>query len=187
MSHAAVRHRPARAIKTMLVTALLATAPAAGAQTCVSADEAAAFRLRHLQTQLMVGALQCRGVHALGQRTYYNRFARRHGAMIDGANATLSAFFERHFDGGARTRLDAYVTGLANDVSAASRRVDAYCVRVAALGLALAGNDRQPLAGATAEAPLPPRPPFPACARQRAAAAPAAAKRGADRDGGVNR
>ncbi|MBB4211308.1 hypothetical protein EV659_10480 [Rhodothalassium salexigens DSM 2132] len=188
MPHAiARRHAAAQAValRALGLLVLLTAAGAAGAttaraQTCVGAEEAAAFQLRHLQTQLMVGALQCRGVHALGQRTYYNRFATRHAALIDGANATLSRFFDRHFDGAARARLDAYVTGLANDVSAASRRTDAYCVRVAALGLALAGNDRRPLAGAAAEAPLAPRSPFPACTRQQAAATP-----GTDR--GLNR
>ena len=51
-----------------MVAAVPTTARAGDTMTCASSDEAAAFRMRDLQSRLMVAALSC------NQLTAYNTF-----------------------------------------------------------------------------------------------------------------
>ena len=120
---------------------MLMAAPAAVAQVCLSDADRAAFEMRHLQTQLMVGAIQCRGERDLGQRYYYNRFAKTQRDLITRSNAALKAFFKRTHGRAYRGELDTYVTDLANTVSSASRHVEDFCAQVADTGLALGGKE----------------------------------------------
>jgi hypothetical protein len=89
------------------------------AQLCASADEAEAFRLRHLQSRLMVAGLSC------GQKDAYNSFVIRHKPELGGFGPRLVAYYQRS---GGQAALNRYVTDLAN--AAASIRSDdpaAFC------------------------------------------------------------
>jgi len=89
------------------------------AQPCASAEEAEAFRLRHLQSRFMVAGLSC------GQKDAYNTFVMRHKPELGGFGPRLTAYYQR---GGGQAALNRYVTDLAN--AAASIRSDdptAFC------------------------------------------------------------
>jgi len=102
-----------------LIVAGLAPLPAR-ADLCASADETEAFRLRHLQSRLMVAALSC------NQSDAYNAFVTRHKPDLSQFGPNLVAYFSRV--GGGLAALNRYVTELAN--AAASIRSDdpqAFC------------------------------------------------------------
>ena len=76
------------------------------ATACVSSEEAEAFRLRHLQTRLMVAGLSC------GQQDAYNAFVSRLQPMLSGYGPRLIGYFKRA--GGGQAALNRYITELAN-------------------------------------------------------------------------
>jgi len=107
------------ALAVMVAVALVAAGPAR-AGSCASADEVEAFRLRHLQSRLMVAALSC------GQQDAYNAFVTRHKAELGGFGPRLIAYYKRA--GGGTMALNRYITELAN--AAAAIRADdpvAFC------------------------------------------------------------
>jgi len=73
---------------------------------CVTAREAAAFSLRHLQSRLMVAGLAC------NQRDAYNNFVESFRPPLADAGADLINYFKR--TGGGQTALNRHVTELAN-------------------------------------------------------------------------
>lgn len=158
--------------RAALIGLLLGYTDAAQAQICVSPQDRAAFEFRHMQTQLMMGAIQCRGSRDLGQRATYNRFARENRPLINRMNGDLIAFFRRQHGRDYRAHLDRYVTDLANRVSAASRRADDFCTDVAALGAALSSSAAPAWHAGIKSAPLPVSAPHPACSKVTAARAP---------------
>ncbi len=107
--------------KAIAAFAVLTLAPfAAVADPCASADEVEAFRLRHLQSRLMVAGLSC------GQRDAYNSFMTRHKPQFGGYGPILISYYKRI--GTGQDALNRYVTQLAN--AAASIRSDdpvAFC------------------------------------------------------------
>lgn len=108
--------------KISLIAALAASlaAPAAvAAEKCASADEVEAFRLRHLQTRLMVAALSC------GQKDAYNQFITFHRDLLGTYGPRLITYYNRA--GGAKA-LNQYVTDLANAAAAIrSDDPEAFC------------------------------------------------------------
>jgi hypothetical protein len=95
-----------KGLAAVSVAATLFQPQAAGAWSCVGADEVHAFTLRHLQSSLMVAALSC------NQRDAYNDFMTRfQGPLADGGRL-LIAYFNRA--GGGKIGLNRYVTDLAN-------------------------------------------------------------------------
>lgn len=73
---------------------------------CMTAEEATAFSLRHLQTRLMVAGLAC------NQRDAYNNFVEAFRPPLSDAGADLTGYFQR--TGGGQTALNRHVTELAN-------------------------------------------------------------------------
>lgn len=108
-------------VKAIVALALGVLTPvAAFADLCVSPEEAEAFRLRHLQSRLMVAGLSC------GQTDAYNSFVTRHKPQLGIYGPRLIAYYQR--TGGGQDALNKYITQLAN--AAASIRSDdpvAYC------------------------------------------------------------
>lgn len=87
----------------------VATVPAHAANdlaTCVTAEEATAFSLRHLQSRLMVAALAC------NQRDAYNNFVEAHRTSLSDGGEDLISYFRR--TGGGQPALNRHVTELAN-------------------------------------------------------------------------
>lgn len=74
--------------------------------TCVSAEEAAAFRLRDLQSRFMVAALSC------NQQTAYNTFIEKFRPSLTLASSEIQAYFKR--TGGGEPALNRHLTELAN-------------------------------------------------------------------------
>ena len=106
-----MKHKMAcSAARLALVALMAATVPqpafAKDAANCVSPDEAEAFRLRDLQSRLMVAALSC------NQLTAYNRFMEHFQPTLVSAGRQLVSYFER--TGGGEPALNRHLTALAN-------------------------------------------------------------------------
>lgn len=129
--------------------------------SCVTPEERAANQLRSLQTQMMVGALQCRGRRDLGQRTYYNQFVKMYKSELGASGKTLIAYFQRAYGDKSKIMLDKHVTSLANTISSGSRDVPEFCSGIASLGAQLAGGND--LLEATYKTPIAFEPNFPIC------------------------
>lgn len=87
---------------------------------CAQAKEFAAFNIRALQSQLMVGALTC-DLHE-----QYNTFVLRYRSGLDSSRRTLISYFNRA--GGGERAFNSYDTELANTQSTNStRRGNLFC------------------------------------------------------------
>ncbi len=137
----------------LLIT--LALPIGAAAAGCVTHAEREAKMVRHLQSELMIGALQCRGSRDAGQRRLYNRFVVMHRATLRREADVLRAYFERRHGTGSDAALDSHVTGLANRISSASRSIDDFCNRIAVFAADLLDHRPTTLAAAAARAPIP--------------------------------
>ena len=92
-------------------------------QLCASDRDLAALNARVLQTELMVAALSC------GERQRYNNFVTTYQQVLKDRGQALQALFKRTQGARANTRLNAFVTKLANDASQQVRsKGDDYCV-----------------------------------------------------------
>lgn len=142
---------------SLVAAAMIALPMLAGqaAASCVTPAERAAKMVRHLQTQLMVGALQCRGDREQDQRGIYNRFVTENGAALRQHAQALSAHFRRGHGPDHRKALDGHITGVANLVSAESRTIEDFCGRIAAFGNSLFEGGSIDLVSAAATAPIP--------------------------------
>lgn len=142
---APVKAPAASAPKSVAVKTAAAPKQAAK-QMCVSADEATAFRLRHLQSRLMVAGLSC------GQKDAYNTFVNTHKITLGDYGPHLIKYYNRT---GGQAALNKYVTDLAN--AAASIRSDdpvAFCTHTWSMFLGLAETPDELLNVAAAN-PLP--------------------------------
>src|SRR5688572_13566546 len=83
-----------------IVTAAV-PAGAGDLSTCITAEEATAFSLRHLQSRLMVAGLAC------NQRDAYNNFVESFRPPLADAGADLIAYFQR--TGGGQSALNRHV------------------------------------------------------------------------------
>ena len=101
-----MKFKPALAVVAVLALALPQVASAAEAMKCGSLEEGAAFRLRHLQSRLMVAALAC------NQQAAYNTFVEHFRADLINAGGRITGYFQRI--GGGQTALNAHITELAN-------------------------------------------------------------------------
>lgn len=123
--------RSVRVAATLAVAAAMSLASAqpglaaakAKAQTCASDRDLAALNARVLQTELMVAALSC------GERQRYNTFVTTYQSVLTDRGQALQALFRRAHGAQANTRLNAFITKLANDSSQQVRsKGDEYCV-----------------------------------------------------------
>lgn len=87
------------------------------AAVCASAKDRTALETRMLQTDLVVAALSC------NERSRYNAFVTRFKSEIGDGGQGLKSFFQRIYGREATSRLNAFVTELANE---ASQRTIAY-------------------------------------------------------------
>lgn len=117
------------------LTLWLAAAPTpAVAADCLTADEAAAERVRRLQTTLMIGALQCRNHTELGVADLYNRVVRQYGPVISAHNKILIRYFQRSHGATYQAVMDKHVTAMANVISRSAQRDPGFCGDVARIG-----------------------------------------------------
>lgn len=99
-----------RAVIGAVAVAGIATAAiparAGDLSTCITAQEARAFSLRHMQSRLMVAGLAC------NQRDAYNNFVESFRPPLADAGSDLIGYFQR--TGGGQTALNRHITELAN-------------------------------------------------------------------------
>jgi hypothetical protein len=101
----------------LAVSALIFVQPAQAAMSCWGPQEAAAAKIRDLQSRLMVATMRCRamGVDVLEA---YNRFVRDNRETIQQANGVLKAQFATGYGPQADTFYDRFTTALANEYGA---------------------------------------------------------------------
>lgn len=155
------------------IAALFAAVPfgALADGRCVTDRERAAFDVRLLQTELMVGALACRG-------TEHGDFPGRYAAFVDANRGALKshadalrAHFRRSFGRAGEAELDRFVTSLANELSHASMTgTGRYCAQQQPLFERAARTATPDLTRLAAERAAAHRPQAPDCADRRVAA-----------------
>lgn len=121
--HVTSMNRAARvtvAIAAALSMAAPLVAEAAAPLKCASLEESDAFRLRHLQSRLMVAALGC------NQQAAYNTFVEHFRPTLVSAGGKITDYFKRV--GGGQPALNQHITELAN-AAGLSRAEDpaAFC------------------------------------------------------------
>lgn len=108
------------ALAVTLAAGVPSVASAKDAASCVSTDEAAALRLRDLQSRLMVAALSC------NQQVAYNSFVEKFRPSLTSAGQQMVAYFNR--TGGGEPALNRYLTQLANAAGLArAEEPEQYC------------------------------------------------------------
>lgn len=107
---------------------LLAAAMTFPAQAkCYGAKERDAVHVRTLQTTLMVAALSCRRVLGPEFPAQYNQFMRKHGKELTRQSYVLQAHFKREYGSGWMSRLDKFLTAMANDATRRSMGGGGFC------------------------------------------------------------
>src|SRR3954470_61910 len=105
------------ASKTILAVStaapLLAAQPAEAAMGCWDHQQAAAARVRDLQSRLMVATLRCQAM-GMSVLNAYNDFVRQNRDTLQGANGLLKAQFDSFYGPDGATYYDHFATGLAN-------------------------------------------------------------------------
>ncbi|MEA3002661.1 MAG: hypothetical protein QOH81_1449 [Sphingomonadales bacterium] len=101
------------ALAVSTAAALLAAQPARAAIGCWDQRQAAAAKVRDLQSRLMVATLRCRAM-GMDVLTDYNDFVRRNRDTLQGANGLIKAQFDSVYGKDGATYYDRFATGLAN-------------------------------------------------------------------------
>ncbi len=114
------KRRTAAVLAASLMLLAPSVASAAQVMKCSSLEEAGAFRIRHLQSRLMVAALGC------NQQAAYNTFVESFRPELVSAGTRLTDYFVR--TGGGQNALNRHITELAN-AAGLSRAEDpnGYC------------------------------------------------------------
>lgn len=131
-------------------------------RACMTASERTAWHMRVLQTQMMIGALQCRGRRAAGQREGYNRFVLRYRPVLKTQSAVFVAFIRR-WAGSVSHPVDREVTRIANRLSLAAQAKPDFCAQIAAFGEAIIKKNPPSFGALFALMPLSLDPPVAAC------------------------
>ena len=100
--------------------------------SCWRPEERDAAQVRALQTMLMVGTLHCRSRDRYAEAAY-NRFVRKHRALLDKQGGVLQDHFDRESAGDARRAYDRYNTALANDLARQGFDTDDACWSITSL------------------------------------------------------
>jgi hypothetical protein len=124
--------------------ALVALAVAQPAQAdigCWNGEQAAAARVRDLQSRLMVATLRCKAI-GIDVLAPYNSFVNVNRETLQGANGVLKAQFAAGFGSEGESAYDRFTTALANEYGA-DATTDQICADTAdaALEAAEAGGD----------------------------------------------
>ena len=106
--HVTSMKRAMRVAAALVAVSMAAPCVAQAAETlkCASVEEGDAFRLRHLQSRLMVAALGC------NQQAAYNTFVDHFRPTLVSAGGKITDYFKRV--GGGQSALNQHITELAN-------------------------------------------------------------------------
>jgi hypothetical protein len=107
------RHALKAAFAVSTAAAMLAAQPAEAAMGCWNQQQAAAAKVRDLQSRLMVATLRCQamGVSVLSP---YNDFVRQNRDTLQAANGVIKAQFDAFYGKDGAASYDHFATGLAN-------------------------------------------------------------------------
>jgi hypothetical protein len=121
--------------------ALLFVQPAQATMACWDQQQAAAARIRDLQSRLMVATMRCRAM-GFDVLTAYNDFVRVNRSTIQAANGLIKAQFESGYGAEADTFYDRFTTALANEYGgdATSGEICGQTAEVAAEAAAAEGD-----------------------------------------------
>ena len=113
-------------VAVFVISSVLASG--AVAREGASSPVVAAMQVRMLQTELMVAALSCEA------RSQYNAFVRKFSRQLADNGRLLREHFRKTYGAKAGTRLDAFVTRLANAASTISiRNSRTFCPNLQAI------------------------------------------------------
>lgn len=134
----------------LLVTASLIaclSAPAYSASSCATEREIQGLNTRILQTDLMVAAISCK------QQAEYNSFVKRYQAQLVDGGQSLQSYFSRNYGGAGTSKLNRFVTQVANDSSQQSLNIPSqeFCAQAAAIFSRLNSMKPSQLASVTSE------------------------------------
>ena len=104
-------------MKGALAASLLLVSPAQATMACWGPQQAAAAKLRDLQSKLMVATMRCRAM-GFDVLTAYNDFVRLNRSTIQAANGVLKAQFLEGHGAEGETHYDRFTTELANQYGA---------------------------------------------------------------------
>ena len=110
-----------------LAAVVLLSSSGALAAVCIRPSEAPALETRMIQTELMVAALTC------DQRTGYNNFITKFKGDLIARGKSLRSLFQRLYGNVAESKLNTFVTRIANETSLRSIQTDGYCQSTAEL------------------------------------------------------
>ncbi len=130
-------------LSAAFVAAPVGTAVAEPA-SALTAKEQEAVAFRRLQSELMVAALSCHDSRFTDQ---YNIFITRFRPALSDNARVLKTYFKRQHGPMATRRLDAFITGLANDASLASMGDANFCTNALARIEAINYTDQGQTAG----------------------------------------
>jgi hypothetical protein len=130
-------------LSAAFVAAPVGTAVAEPA-SALTAKEQEAVAFRRLQSELMVAALSCHDSRFTDQ---YNIFVTRFRPALSDNARVLKTYFKRQHGPMATRRLDAFITGLANDASLASMGDANFCTNALARIEAINYTDQGQTAG----------------------------------------
>jgi hypothetical protein len=125
------------------VVCALAISPAY-AQSCTSTALQASTKVRELQSLLMVGALQCRGVPGNTVIADYNHFIGTHKVALQNHSTALRSHFMRISAKSGATAFDQFATRLAN-THAQSASSAGFCTMISQLVQAAANTPSEQL------------------------------------------
>lgn len=125
-------------------------AAVAAAKACALPGEKAALDIKALQSHLMVAALSC------SDSERYNWFIKKFGSTIAAGSDDLHGYFERAYGSSAETRLNQFVTSVANRASKQSitMPLEVFCSGVNAMFSELANAGAGDLASLRSSAEL---------------------------------
>ena len=134
------RNRGTLAVVAAAAVTLSLGATASAAEISISAKERASLELRLLQTELMVAALSCSAADR------YNSFVTRFQPQLSDGGKTMQNLFKRVHGGQAFTRINSFVTQVANEASLRMvRDANQFCDETAAMFEALAAGNSETL------------------------------------------
>lgn len=81
------------------------------AYPCAKPEEMEAIHVRALQTELMMAGLSCNG------KRHYSNFVRKNQRELKEYAQSMRGYFVRNFGGNAESKMDEFVTALANESS----------------------------------------------------------------------
>lgn len=115
------------AVISAMAICLAVTMEARADSNCVRSSELGTLDVRLMQTELMVAALTCQ------RKPDYNRFVRQFETELVARGKALKALFRRMHGSKADSRLNRFVTRLANEASLRSIQKTGYCASAARL------------------------------------------------------